>query len=138
MSESTKFASWAKSIAEQLQFWCGLGPRTPPAIGEFSFIIEIGRDGINNNSIYKNIYNKWRTLSEYDAWWTALKDLCLRGYWKRLWIIQEIGLARDIELCCGHDYVSGDWFYIVLKRVKDSYRKNQLVKKRVRTAFVVN
>lgn len=29
-------------------------------------------------------------------------ELCNDGYWKRLWIIQEIGLAREIKVCFGN------------------------------------
>jgi Heterokaryon incompatibility protein (HET) len=35
------------------------------------------------------------------AAWQAILDLCCRGYWTRLWIIQEIVLAKDVLLLCG-------------------------------------
>jgi len=38
----------------------------------------------------------------------ALKAFCERKYWKRLWIIQELLLARDIYVYCGED--SCKWF----------------------------
>jgi Heterokaryon incompatibility protein (HET) len=31
----------------------------------------------------------------------ALTPLCLREYWSRTWIIQEVCLAQDIIVCCG-------------------------------------
>lgn len=33
---------------------------------------------------------------------TAIKHLFSRPYWSRLWVIQEIKLARDIYVLCGH------------------------------------
>jgi hypothetical protein len=39
--------------------------------------------------------------------WDALKALCERKYWSRLWIIQELVLASEIVVYCGVDKV--DW-----------------------------
>ena len=36
----------------------------------------------------------------------AIKSLCYREYWTRLWIIQEILLATEILICCGDETVS--------------------------------
>ncbi|KAI9647460.1 hypothetical protein NHQ30_003845 [Ciborinia camelliae] len=36
-----------------------------------------------------------------------VKQLCTDGYWDRLWIIQELGRARKIEVCYGH--LAMDW-----------------------------
>jgi hypothetical protein len=43
---------------------------------------------------------------------TALDNLLKRQYWHRVWIIQEIGLARHIKVHCGR--LSIDWFYVAL------------------------
>jgi hypothetical protein len=51
--------------------------------------------------IPKNLL-RWR--EEFDGKWQAL---CQRQYWSRLWIVQEIMLARDIEIFCGTK--SLDW-----------------------------
>ena len=37
--------------------------------------------------------------------WVALEHLCRRAYWKRAWIVQEIVLARQIEVYCGENSV---------------------------------
>lgn len=36
--------------------------------------------------------------------------LCSRSYWQRLWIIQEIYLAKELQIYCGRDNVSGKAF----------------------------
>lgn len=36
--------------------------------------------------------------------------LCSRSYWQLLWIIQEIYLAKELQIYCGHDNVPGKAF----------------------------
>jgi hypothetical protein len=36
----------------------------------------------------------------------AMLELCERAYWKRIWIVQEIVLAREISILCGDRQVS--------------------------------
>jgi len=38
--------------------------------------------------------------------WVGLLYLCRRTYWSRLWIIQELVLAREIIIQCGHSLLS--------------------------------
>lgn len=37
----------------------------------------------------------------------ALNILCMRDYWNRVWVIQEVALARNVSLYCGKD--SMEW-----------------------------
>lgn len=63
----------------------------------------------------------------YRRLWTqregkALRDLCERQYWRRMWIIQEIIHARGITVWCGTR--SFDWdvlnkLYLALKTLED-------------------
>ncbi|KAF4452935.1 HET-domain-containing protein [Fusarium austroafricanum] len=41
------------------------------------------------------------------AVWTGIRHVFLRAWWTRLWIYQEVMLARSITLVCGQDYL--DW-----------------------------
>ncbi|KAE9379457.1 HET-domain-containing protein [Stipitochalara longipes BDJ] len=43
----------------------------------------------------------------------ALKALCLRTYWNRLWIIQEVSKAQAVVLQCGLDVVPWEKFVTV-------------------------
>ena len=47
------------------------------------------------------------TNSLYDVYWQTLKDFLDRGYWSRMWIIQEIAHARDLVVCCGSKNIGG-------------------------------
>lgn len=45
-----------------------------------------------------------------DPGWQALKDVYQRDYWKRVWIVQEICLARQVVFVCGNTQIP--WNYI--------------------------
>lgn len=45
----------------------------------------------------------------------AMDDICRRHYWRRLWIFQEVRLARRILLMCGGKTVSWDKFESLLQ-----------------------
>ena len=47
----------------------------------------------------------------------AIRSLCFRKYWTRLWIFQELLLARRIEIMCGGDLVLWDRFCDLLREV---------------------
>jgi hypothetical protein len=40
------------------------------------------------------------------AAWTAIGKLCGRRYWQRMWIIQEVQLARTLRIFCGNKEIS--------------------------------
>jgi hypothetical protein len=47
----------------------------------------------------------------------AFDCFCKRGYWKRLWVIQEFAVARNLTIICGNRKVSFDtfdaaWWYL--------------------------
>ena len=48
-----------------------------------------------------------------DESFTAAKHLLSRDYWKRIWIIQEVVLARNRLIICGKDDVEYDHFHHV-------------------------
>jgi hypothetical protein len=53
----------------------------------------------------------------------AVRAFCRRPYWKRLWIVQEVILARDILVCCGSMRVEWDtfedWYLTIKEKVPD-------------------
>jgi hypothetical protein len=34
-------------------------------------------------------------------WWLMIEELLMRPWWQRLWVIQEVVVAKDIKICCG-------------------------------------
>jgi len=51
----------------------------------------------------------------------AIDSLCSREYWSRLWIIQEVILAKDVLLCCGNQALEWSFFHFVLKNSKNHH-----------------
>jgi ankyrin repeat protein len=45
---------------------------------------------------------------------SAIRELCQRPYWKRLWVYQELKLARQIQLMCGTRTIAWDQFRLFL------------------------
>ncbi|KAN0115528.1 hypothetical protein V8E51_005072 [Hyaloscypha variabilis] len=68
-----------------------------------------------------------KTLKGIDAkfHWTEsarmkLEDVCKRDYWSRVWIIQEIGLASNIQVVCGNYQFPWDNLHHVLDAMRPS------------------
>ncbi|OQV06672.1 hypothetical protein CLAIMM_11213 [Cladophialophora immunda] len=52
-----------------------------------------------------------RTVLPYDrGTWMGIAQLLDRDYFKRLWVIQEIQLNKEVILCCGNGSISWDRF----------------------------
>ncbi|PMD40876.1 HET-domain-containing protein [Hyaloscypha variabilis F] len=49
----------------------------------------------------------------------AVKLLCQRPYWERLWIVQEVVVSQDAELLCGMDHMPWDDFSRFQKCLED-------------------
>jgi hypothetical protein len=73
------------------------------AIRTSSFYLSSSRSPI----IYKYIFD-------------GLKDLLSRDYWRRIWIVQEVFLARDLQILCGYKML--EWahfdFFISSEHIK--------------------
>ncbi|KXS97446.1 hypothetical protein AC578_7364 [Pseudocercospora eumusae] len=56
------------------------------------------------------------------VWWTtegaAIRRLCQRAYWSRLWVLQELALAQRIRLACGDQEVSWVHFMTFMESAK--------------------
>lgn len=48
----------------------------------------------------------------------AIRNICFRAYWTRLWVFQELVLAPRITLLCGSDSLSWDWFTELMLNAK--------------------
>ncbi|TVY83162.1 Heterokaryon incompatibility protein 6 OR allele [Lachnellula suecica] len=48
-----------------------------------------------------------RSTQQQTRGWKALAHLCNRDYWKRVWIVQEVVLARRLTIHCGRS--QADW-----------------------------
>src|SRR5262249_47836104 len=59
-----------------------------------------------------------------DRSWTALRSLLLRPYWERIWIVQEVALAKTARLLVGHD--EADWYDLYMLNIVGQGFKNDL------------
>ncbi len=83
----------------------------------------------------RKLEKKKNSLSEKDRNELALvKELCTDEYWDRLWIIQEIGRARQILVCFGTSAVDWNAFiknvFLHIGSGDGPLRLNRLVKKK--------
>ena len=84
-------------LAQRVLVW--LGPETEASCEAFAFLSET----------YSGSPNNRRRLMK-DHGWIAMKDLYQREYWQRVWIVQEVCLAREAVVLCGRTQIS--WSYI--------------------------
>ncbi|KAI4266436.1 MAG: hypothetical protein L6R38_008741 [Xanthoria sp. 2 TBL-2021] len=57
----------------------------------------------------------WPNLEQFDRgewgqdeWWSGLISLCSRPWFRRVWVVQEMLLARSVKMLCGHVFF--EWF----------------------------
>jgi hypothetical protein len=51
----------------------------------------------------------------------AVLALCDRTYWQRIWVVQEIRLARQITICCGNKTIAGETFMLAGKIIQSAF-----------------
>lgn len=82
----------------------------------------------------------WKTLSSEAG--PAIVSLSHRSYWTRLWIVQELSLARKIRLMCGTQVVDWDRFASFMTHIQnarsDNRRKQQLTFRNIRGSPAVS
>ncbi|CAM1501642.1 Fc.00g036260.m01.CDS01 [Cosmosporella sp. VM-42] len=59
--------------------------------------------------------------------WTSLTGLLMRGWFSRVWIVQEAIFARHIVFVCGKSVISADLIYEVSKMLVFTGWSNQLI-----------
>jgi len=91
------------SSASYVLAW--LGPHSDSVALAFDFIIrafDTPREDISNVRAWKKAEFMDKTLEER---WEALQDICNLVYWTRRWIVQELMLASNVVLQCGHQTI---------------------------------
>lgn len=74
--------------AQDVLVWLG------PAYGKSDFAME----AVNGRRVPRNL---WTTSAG-----PGIRRLCQRPYWTRLWVVQELSLARSVTVLCGGKAVS--------------------------------
>jgi ankyrin repeat protein len=69
---------------------------------------------------------KWTTRKSFPKKWvspasTGIRSICVRRYWKRLWIFQELLLARQAVLMCGSRRIPLQCFRDFVLKISSCY-----------------
>jgi Heterokaryon incompatibility protein (HET) len=83
------------SQAARVVAWIGEDDRE--ARKGYAFLSELASCSIERYCPPGGNCQRWQHRSK----WAALNSLCMRSYWSRLWIIQEVLLASDLLVQCG-------------------------------------
>ncbi|PMD33271.1 hypothetical protein L207DRAFT_557891 [Hyaloscypha variabilis F] len=84
-----------------------------------SVLVWLGEESHDSNKTLRTIHVLSRTkerdsrlahMTERSTLWQGLEALSRRKYWTRIWIVQEITVARRLELFCGDEKVPWSTF----------------------------
>ncbi|KAI1339422.1 HET-domain-containing protein [Xylariaceae sp. FL0016] len=87
--------------AEQVLIW--LGPHADGSKGAMQLVARVSELGVDEDDVAASLAD-----AAHRARWEAVARLFDRPYWRRLWVRQEIALARAIWVLCGDALMSWD------------------------------
>jgi hypothetical protein len=100
--------------AKRVLVWLGrpenrVDAQSSDGLSALRFFYQIMLDGNRDPADESNIHTLSQSVQMVEHWdiWHELAVLCELPYWNRLWIIQEIGLASDLEVYHGDSSI--DW-----------------------------
>jgi hypothetical protein len=93
--------------AQRVTIW--LGPKSENSSLAFNFIEFISADR-RKRAMKSEKLGGTAHYSGFQKELEAVKKLCQRPYWERLWIVQEAVVSQEAELYCGRDHISWDNF----------------------------
>jgi hypothetical protein len=84
-------------------------------------MIWLGTEADNSATAMRTIETMEGPAEPNDTKVDAIRSLLSRPYWTRLWIIQEVVLAREIILCCGTEVASASNLHAYLSQWDQSH-----------------
>ena len=102
--------------AQRVVIWLGIEGNNSTVAFEFIKFISSDR---KKRAMRSEKLNGKASYSGFREELEAVKKLCQRPYWERLWIIQEVVVSQEAELYCGRDQISWDEFSVFQKCVED-------------------
>lgn len=84
------------SQATHVKVW--LGQSTRETRKAMTFLRHIEASGETSTYLKSSLRN--------ESNWSSLLILCGLDYWTRVWIVQEVGLAKDLQIFCGVDQIA--------------------------------
>jgi hypothetical protein len=93
--------------ANLVNVWLG-----PAYLGSDAALMALAR----NSSYWKSPSQRRKVWASHVG--SSIRDLCQRPYWKRLWVYQELKVARKIQLMCGTRTTTWDRFRLFLSQAE--------------------
>jgi len=104
--------------AEYTLVW--LGPssaesrKAMEALEHVGLTIKSGTDPLDNAAL-NTVYLMSKLYHDFSS---SLKDLLTRSWWKRIWVVQEFALAKDIVFLCGEAQLSWRPCFLALESLE--------------------
>lgn len=102
--------------AQKVVIWLGIQSDESSLAFNFMKFISSDRRKRSMNSEKLDGTTKYVGLQEELE---AVRKLCQRPYWQRLWIVQEVVVSQEAELYCGKDHMPWDDFSVFQKCLED-------------------
>ena len=113
--------------AETVFAWLGpAGPHTDIAGGAVVALEEILKNLHGSMRSSDAVLQSFGLPVKDDPIWKGLSDILRRPWFVRLWVVQEVALARSVVLCCGSNIISFNEFASLINLLKRR-RLTQLV-----------
>jgi hypothetical protein len=98
-----------------------LGPSSANSDLGFRFLHELASH-VQNPDRFMWLQSIAEDTAYFDRW-KAFRDLILRPWWKRAWVVQEFVLGRTTVFCCGHSQMDGQTMELVDELLFDGWAK---------------
>jgi len=108
-NEQVKRMSQIYSTAKEVWVWLGNIPLVSPLPVSQVFDLSQPAHVPDLSERARTKIQKWRSEGN-EAWLVVLRSICSRGYWNRLWIVQEFLIANSLLILVGDDTVQGEEF----------------------------
>jgi hypothetical protein len=102
--------------AQRVVIWLGIGGDNSTLAFDFMRFISSDR---KKRAMRSEKLKRKPSYSGFREELEAVKKLCQRPYWERLWIIQEVVASKEAELYCGRDRTSWEEFSVFQKCIED-------------------
>jgi hypothetical protein len=110
------------SRAERVVVWLGIASLDSSRAMGFLAQIEEAPESSTSEESFRRTFGFDRKISKtIFKSLMAVRSLCLRGYWGRLWITQELALGKEVVLHCGQDLVHWKKFAVMGKALENAF-----------------
>jgi hypothetical protein len=91
------------SLASQVIVWLGPNELVDVHLEQIEFLAQYVKDVPENQSEWVLLKPPFPTRDH--AFWKAVESMLFSRWFRRLWIVQELCLGREINVMCGRCFV---------------------------------